>query len=293
MTKLNHLFIIPDAGRRYARREYLADLFKKSPKKIKELLFNPLNPDIISEKDFSELEKRISDYVRTGQDSICEHNVKDPLNSNKIYAPLDYVINSYRKGGNVFDTLIRHILERDICSILSIYALQKRNLERTDEETYAMLKVEPEFFRRWAKDKEISNQCDFKFVGDKGVLELHKHRPKLKETIEDYIASVEELEKKSSGSKLKIYVLTPYDSDWEINQAVVDGKFNPQNLIVREPVNLIIRCGNSKMPISGGLPYQTQFAQFISIKEYFPDLNINIFNEALNKYDDRKREPGL
>lgn len=171
--------------------------------------------------------------------------------------------------------------------------MQKGNLERTDDETYAMIEAEPIFFRGWAKDKQISSQCNFKFVGDFGIFDLHKHRSRLKGTIEEFINSATELEKKAHGDKLKVFVLAPYDSDWEINQAVVDGKFNPRNLVVKESVDLIIRTGNAKTPISGGLPYQTQFAQFASVKKYFPDFSAGDFNKILNDYDGKKTESGL
>ena len=171
--------------------------------------------------------------------------------------------------------------------------MQKGNLERTDDETYAMIEAEPIFFRGWAKDKQISSQCNFKFVGDFGIFDLHKHRSRLKGTIEEFINSATELEKKAHGDKLKVFVLAPYDSDWEINQAVVDGKFNPDNLVVKEPVNLIIRTGSAKTPISGGLPYQTQFAQFASVTKYFPDFTIDNFQEVLDNYGAKDRESGL
>ena len=288
MEALNHIFIIPDADRRHARREYLVDLFRESPRKFRSTLEKSLN-----KRDISVLEERIKEFSETGKDPFYKYDLEDLLYTNKIHAPLDYLINSYRKGGQVFNNLIRHILQNNICGILSIYALQKRNLDRTDEETYAMLKVEPEFFRKWANDKKIYSQCNFKFVGDKQIFESHKNRPLVKEIIGEYVESMEELEKKSKGDKLKIYVLTPYDYEWEVNQAVINGKFNPDKLIVKESVDLIIRSGNAKNPISGGLPIQIRNAQFISVKKYFPDITIKDFQKVLNKYDDKKRESGV
>ena len=38
IDKLNHLLIIPDGDRRHARRNYLADLFRKSREDFRELL---------------------------------------------------------------------------------------------------------------------------------------------------------------------------------------------------------------------------------------------------------------
>lgn len=291
--KPNHIFIIPDADRRHARRQYLVDLFRESPEKFKGALNEFPNENRFSRHEYLELEGRIEQFVNTGKDLQYFKDSRDLLNSDKIQAPLDYLLDSYTQGGEVFSTLIKYILKNNTCKVLSIYALQKRNLERTDEEISPLLRAELKFFRKWSNDDEITSQCNFKFVGDSGIWDLHKHRQKIKGTIEEFIDSTEELEAKACGNKLKVYVLAPYDSKWEINQAVIDGKFNPENLIVKEPVDLIIRCGNAKMPISGGLPYQTQFAQFASVKKYFPDFTVEDFDEVLDKYDDRKRESGV
>jgi len=290
---IKHIFIIPDADRRHARRQYLTDLFRQSPKKFRGALNGFPNENRLSEQELLKLEERIKEFAETGEDPLYKDNLKDILDTNKILVPLDYLIDSYNRGGEIFDNIIKYVLNRDICNTLSIYGLQKRNLERTDEEVYAMLKVEPKFFRRWAEDKEIISQCNFKFVGDKKIFDLHKYRLNLKGGIEEFVNSANELEAKACGDKLKVYILAPYDSEWEINQAIINGKFNPNNLVVKEPVDLIIRSGNAKTPISGGLPYQTQFSQFISIKEYFPDLTMERFQRVLNSCDNKERESGV
>ena len=293
MKKLNHLFIIPDADRRHARREYLTGLFKQSPKKFRSALNKSPNKKLFSKQDISVLEKRIKEFSETNEDPQYSQDSKDLLYSNKIQVLLGSLMDSYRKGGEVFDTLIKHILENNVCNVLSIYGLQKRNLDRTDVETFAMLKVESEFFRRWGKDEEIYSQCNFKFVGDKDIFDSNKYGLGFGEIIKKFIDSSEGLEKKSCGNKLKIYLLAPYDSNWEINQAIENNQFNPDRLVVKEPVDLIIRTGNAKNPISGGLPYQTQFSQFTSVKKYFPDFTIDDFQKVLIQYDDRKTESGL
>ena len=288
MKELNHLFVIPDADRRHARREYLTYLFEKSPRKFRSALKKSLN-----KRDISALEERIKEFSETGEDLQYLGDSVDLLNSNKIHVDLDCLIDSYRKGGEVFDTLIKYILENNICNVLSIYGLQKKNLDRKETENFAMLKVEPEFFRRWAGDEKIYSQCDFRFVGDGELFNSTKIWLGFEGIIREFVDDANELERKSCGNKLQVNILAPYDSDWEINQAIVDGKFNPDRLIVKEPVDLIIRGGNAKMPISGGLPYQTQFAQFASVKKYFPDFTIEDFEKVLKGYDSEKGESGL
>lgn len=293
MTILNHLFIITDGGRRYARREFLAGLFKKSRGNFEEALIGFPNENRFSQYKFLELEDRIETYVKTGKDPQYHKDGIDLLDSGKIIAPEEYLLDSYRKGGEALNKLIKYILENNVCNVLSIYGLQKRNLDRTDVETFAMLKVESEFFKKWGKNEEISSNCNFKFVGDRKIFDLHKYRLRLKEPIEKYVEAMDLAEANGIGKKLKVYVLTPYDSCWEINQAIENGKFNPNNLVVKEPVDLIVRAGNAKTPISGGLPYQAQFAQFISVKQYPADFDTRVLSNALDNYRIKERESGL
>ncbi len=287
-NKLNHLLIIPDGDRRYARREYLAELFNESLEAFREILS-------VLKKDTELLEERIEEYSRTGRDPFyddCDNSI-DILDSGKIFVPQGYLFNSYKKGGEVFSSIIKWILQNDITKILSIYALQRRNLERPDEQVEVMLKVEAEFFKIWIDNKEMMSSCKVKFVGDQKIFDLYKDKKILGEVINDYVNNIKLLETRSSGKKLKVYVLTPYDGVWEINQAIVNGRFNPARLVVKEEVDLIIRAGNAKTPTSGALPYQVAYSQFSSVPEYFPDVTVEILQEALKEYGAKKRESGL
>lgn len=288
MQMLNHLLIIPDGNRRHARREYLASLFSGSQALSKVL-------SALSNRDAEFLKKRIKEYKRTKRDPFYDdsENSMDIFYSSKIFVPQCYLFNSYRKGGEVFSSLIEWILQNDITNILSIYALQRRNLERSDEQVEVMLKVEADLFKLWADDEEMMSSCKIKFVGDQKIFDLHKNKKILEEVINDYTRSIKLLETKSLGEKLKIYILAPYDRTWEIDRAIVNGRFDPDRLVVREEVDLIIRTGNAKTPTSGALPYQTAYAQLNSVEEYFPDFTIEIFQRVLGEYGAKERESGL
>ena len=288
MGSPNHILIIPDGGRRHARMQWLRNLFEKSPRKFRAALKKSLN-----KRDISSLEERIKEFSETGKDPQYLLDSKDLLYSNKIHVNVGYLIDSYKKGGEVLNTLIKYILKNDTCNVLSIYGLQKKNLERTEIECFAMLEAEPEFFRKWARDEEIYSQCNFKFVGDREVFDLARRGLINGYLIDRFMDSADELERKSCGDKLKVYVLAPYDYEWEVNRAIVDGRFDPKRLVVKESVDLIIRCGNSRVPISGGIPIQVRDAQFTSVKKYFSDFTIGDFKEVLRGYDFEKGESGL
>ncbi len=288
-NRLNHLLIIPDGDRRYARREYLAGLFNESLEAFREIL------SALSKRDAELLEKRIGKYNQTERDPFYDdsENSRDILDSGKIFVPQDYLLNSYKRGGEVFSSLIKWILQNDITKVLSIYALQRRNLERPNEQVEVMLKVEAEFFKIWTDNKEMMSSCEVKFVGDQKIFDLYKDKKILREAIDYYVNNIKLLEKRSLGKKLKVYVLAPYDREWEINQAIVRGRFNPVRLVVKEEVDLVIRTGNAKTFTSGALPYQVAYSQFSSVPEYFPDFTVEILQKALKGYGVKKRESGL
>lgn len=284
MGKLNHLLIIPDGSRRYARREYLTDMFKESKEKFRYIL-----------KGFaqiSELETRIEEYDHTGNDPLYQHGSKDLLDSNQINVPQGYLLEAYRKGAKIFDDIIKWILQGDEIFILSIYGIQVKNLGRSDEQVAAFMKAETEAFNGWAEDKYLTSRCEFKFVGDKEAFEPHMDGI-LGSVIKEFNNSTTRLEKNSLGEDLKINILAPYDFSWEINQAIVDGVFDLKRLVVPEKVDLIIRSGNSKAPLSGALPCQAAHSQFVSIKEYFQDFNTNTIQNILKEYNIKKRGSGL
>ncbi len=287
MQQLNHVLIIPDGERRWARREFLTDLFRSSKSEFRSAL------QALAEEQIDNLGARIKVYAQTGIDSLYTIDQQDFLDTSKIDVPLEYLVASYMKGGQIFDAIIRWMMSNSGIPILSIYALQARNLGRSDEQVYTMIKAESEYFKRWSEDNEICERCNFKFVGDKGVFDAHKQRAGLREIIEKHITFREKLEINSSGKHLKIYILTPYDRDWEINQAIVDGAFNPKKLVVQEEVDLTIRAGNAKTPTSGALPYQTAYHQFTPLKQYFPDFTIEIVRDAIKAYGAKERESGL
>lgn len=288
MPILNHLLIIPDGGRRYTRRELLTDLFRQSVEEFERSVLQNF-----PKKYFPALKRRIEKYAQMGKDPFYREGFEDLLDLSKINIPLDFLLNSYRRGGKVFDSIVRWILKNNATKILSIYAIQRRNLDRSDEQTYAVLKSELEVFKLWANDEIITSQCSFKFVGDQGLFKRHKDRDLVGGVIKEFVNSARELEERFSGKKLKIYILAPYDREWEINQAVINGKFAPARLVVKEEVNLILRTGYAKTPTSGALPYQTAYAQFSPVPEYFPDFTIEIFQKVLEEYGAKERESGL
>ena len=126
MQQLNHVLIIPDGERRWARREFLTDLFRSSKSEFRSAL------QALAEEQIDNLGARIKVYAQTGIDSLYTIDQQDFLDTSKIDVPLEYLVASYMKGGQIFDAIIRWMMSNSGIPILSIYALQARNLGRSD-----------------------------------------------------------------------------------------------------------------------------------------------------------------
>ena len=272
MKGLRHLLLIPDGNRRYAKREYIAEVLSQHGS----LASLPLPKDVAEQ-----LEERIRKYLQTRRDSYYDENMEDHLKH------LDVAIDNlpaYRKGATNIDSIIRLVLANGSASTISIYGLQPANLQRKAEEIDAMLQAEIEQFNKWLQDAQLLSDVKFRFVGDLTLLESHCMG-------NQYQGAAKALVESSSGQKLNIFVLAPYDYRWEINQAIREGRFEESRLIV-PPVDLVIRTSGEKR-ISEAVPLQTRNAEYVFRREYFPDFRLDIFNKVLEEFYNRQRKFGL
>mgnify|MGYP001596856888 CR=1 FL=1 len=270
MEGLTHLLLIPDGNRRYAKRKYIAEVLSQ----YDSLASLP--------KDIAEqLEERIRKYLQTGRDPYYDENMEDHLKHLDVATDC---LQAYRKGATNIDSIIRLVLANGSASTISIYGLQPANLQRKAEEIDTMLQAEIEQFNKWLHDAQFLSTVKFRFVGDLILLESH---PKG----HTYQEATKILEESSSGQKLDIFILAPYDYRWEINQAIREGRFEESRLIV-PPIDLVIRTSGEKR-ISEAVPIQIRNAEYIFRREYFPDFTLDIFHKVLEEFYNRQRTFGL
>lgn len=271
--ELNHLLLIPDGNRRYAKLEHLAKILSEEGN----LASLKLPKDVVLQ-----LEERIRRYVKTKRDPLYdEAGMVDYLKN--LGTEADSLSRAYKKGAENIDSIIRYLLSNGLASTISVYGLQPTNLQRKAEEIDAMLQAEIEQFRKWYQDTQLLKDVKFRFVGDFALLKTHS----LGHGYEEIAKSLEE---DSNGQKLRIFILAPYDYRWEINQAIRDGKFEESNLIV-PPVDLVIRTSGEQR-ISEAIPIQSRNAEYIFSRQYLPDFTVDIFNGVLKEFHNRQRRFG-
>ncbi len=275
--KLSHLLIIPDGNRRYAKRAYLADILLRDGNLDSLALSDKVSFDVIFQ-----LETRIRRFVETEIDPFYNLDIIDYLKD--LNVPQPYLSQAYKKGAANIDSIIRYTLTNKLASIISIYGLQPANLQRKNEEINAMLQAEIDQFNEWSQDEQLSRDVKFKFVGDLSLLKAHPKGFM-------YLDAAKGLEEDSTGERLRIFILAPYKYFLEVNQAIVDGKFEESRLIV-PPVDFVIRTSDEKR-ISEALPIQTRNAEYIFRKQYFPDFTLDVFKGVLAEFYARQRRFGL
>ncbi|MDR7869726.1 MAG: undecaprenyl diphosphate synthase family protein [Tissierellaceae bacterium] len=95
--------------------------------------------------------------------------------------------------------------------------------------------------------------------------------------------------KRFGNGGTKVNFLVNYDWKWDIgNLKYEEGDIkSPINLLKSKDisrVDLIIRWGGRRR-LSGFLPLQAVYSDFYIIDDYWPDFNVNHFNEAIAWYD--------
>jgi undecaprenyl pyrophosphate synthase len=140
----------------------------------------------------------------------------------------------------------------------------------------------------------LCSQCSFRLVGDRGLLTKKLEVPELAPTVRNFLNATDRLKHAGTGVVLQVNLLAAYDFEWEINQAVMDGRFRTDRLIVCDPVDVVFRSGcDGRAALSGALPCQTSFSQICLNPAYFPDLDISQISSEIDEKSTARHSSGL
>lgn len=269
MGTKKHILVIPDGNRRHARREFLAASLKDSRQALHDAIGSLERPDQEA------IEARLDQYVRTGRDPGWEGG-RDLFDEYAGEIPESFIIGSYRQSGHLLDEVLRWALRQDPIFALTIYAAQPENLNRAHSNVVSFLSTGAEIAQQWSSDGELSSQCSFRLVGNRSLFTRKLEVPGLAPTVRAFLDATERLELAGTGTGLQVNLLAAYDFEWEINEAVVEGRFREDRLPVRDPVDIVFRSGcDGRAALSGALPCQTSFSQIYLTPTYFPDLDLS------------------
>lgn len=202
----------------------------------------------------------------------------------------------HKEGMNVVKRIVKIATHYDV-EILTLYAFSTENWKRPKSEVDFLMKLPKEFLHTYLPDL-IKNNVQIKTIGEFEGLPNHT-----REAIEHGI------EKTKNNDGLILNFALNYGSRNEIMRAVkgLIDKVNDQNLNVddltekdlesylytghlQDP-DLVIRTSGEKR-LSNFLLWQSAYSELWFTDVLWPDFTEEIFKQALNDYQQRKRRYG-
>jgi tritrans,polycis-undecaprenyl-diphosphate synthase [geranylgeranyl-diphosphate specific] len=192
----------------------------------------------------------------------------------------------HKKGAERLEDFLNWCLEAGIKEV-SAYVLSTENLNRSKEELDHLFKLFKEMFRKLEEKENFSDRYKvrIRFVGD------------LKKLPKDLLETIKKVEKKTQKYDERILnILIAYGSKFEIAQAAkrckkINEKELERNLLVPEPVDLVIRTGGYNR-LSNLMLWQCAYAELYFTKTLWPDFSKRGFLKALKWFSSIQRNFG-
>ena len=199
------------------------------------------------------------------------------------------------EGAKKFDKFLNWCLELGIPQV-SAYALSTENFNRSKKELAEIFDVIKQFVKKYVEDGEILNKYEvrIKFLGD-----FHK-LPK------DLVRLMVKLMQKTANHRKKVVnILLGYGGRYELTQAVkrlvvnafksgriqITQKSIEKNLLVQQPVDLVIRTGGYSR-LSNFLLWQTAYSEMFVTDTLWPDFSKRELVNAFKWYASVKKNFG-
>jgi undecaprenyl diphosphate synthase len=199
-------------------------------------------------------------------------------------------------GVKKLEKFLKWCLELNIPQV-SIYTLSTENLKRSKRELDELFKIFYTYLDKWERgeaDFLKKYRVKIRFVGD-----LERLPPKLVKLMGKI------MQKTARYQKRIINFLIAYGGRFEITQAVkalaeeciktgkieITEKDVEKKLLVKEPVDLLIRTGGEKR-LSNFLPWQTTYSELIFLKKYWPDFEKRDLIRCIQEFNRRERRFG-
>ncbi len=178
---------------------------------------------------------------------------------------------------------------------ISAYVLSTENLKRPRREVKEIMKIFMVKLREWLEsDKLKKYQMRVNFFGNMSAFPS------------DMVDLMKALTKKTAGfTKMVINILVGYSGKFELMNAFnalmrnmksggvrITEKSINDNLLVRTPVDLVIRTGGQSR-LSNLLMWQSAYADIYTTKTLWPDFTKRDFNGAMRFFANADRKFGL
>ncbi len=192
----------------------------------------------------------------------------------------------HKKGAERLEDFLKWCLDAGIKEV-SAYVLSTENLNRSKEELKHLFSLFKEAFKKFQEKENFVHKYKVKirFAGD------------LRRLPKDLREIIRKVEKKTEkyGERI-LNILIAYGGKFEIVQAAkrckkINEKELEKNLLVPEPVDLVIRTGGYSR-LSNLLLWQCAYAELYFTKTLWPDFSKREFLKALKWFSNTQRNFG-
>lgn len=205
---------------------------------------------------------------------------------------------SYRLGAEKVTEVIKHILGNHNIPNVTIFALAFSNLKgRHAVDIMPILESQEKTARSWLND-DFFNNIRIRFIGKVNDEKFLKENtgfsfPK------SYIEACKELEKRTENNSGKtLNILIAYSGKID----ALDAQENFASSNKAEPsfdfyehsgpdIDLIIRTSETR-PLSDGPAHLCYFSEFVSINKFWPEIEKEDIDEAVNIFHEKQRRFG-
>ena len=160
---------------------------------------------------------------------------------------------------------------------LSVYVLSKSNLQRNSAELDLTFASHIRIFREVLPYLVDKWQVRVFHTGDATCVPP------------EYMSALQEVcvDSCKRRNNREIYICAGYSVDWELN----NGHGLAFTRHVPHQIDMLIRTGGEQR-LSGFLPLQLQYAEFFFLQKFFPDVNGNDIDTAIQEFYKRDRRFG-
>lgn len=204
------------------------------------------------------------------------------------------IIEGHRRGAQRLEELAKAIKELDI-KIVTFWAFSTENWDRTGEEIKGLMTLFEYTLKKYL-DNLIKNKINFRHIGRKDRLSpsllrlMYVTENKTKQFNKHYFV----LGLDYGGRDEIIRAIKKMrETDFSLEDLTKEkfGKFLDTEELPYPNPDLIIRTGG-EMRTSGFLIWQSEYAEFIFVKKYFPDFTAKDLQNCIQKYSKRQRRFG-
>ncbi len=202
----------------------------------------------------------------------------------------------HKQGAETLKKIVRHANKIGL-GYITVYAFSTENWKRSEEEVNALMSLLENYLEDFSKEADTENIV-IRVLGDLTALS---------ESLQEKSRETLERTKNNTGTIFNIALNYGGRNEivnavQEISKEIIDGKLKPENInenVISEHLytkndpdpDLLIRT-SGELRLSGFLPWQSVYSEFIFLEKLWPDFTSEDLDMAIEEFKKRNRKFG-